>query len=547
MSDEPPAGFVEFVIARGPALHRTALLLTGREQAAEDLVQIALAKAWPTWAGIDRNHEASVRRIIINEFAPAWRRPRRGVLPRADLPTLHSNDHGDDDANQAASQRQVLMAGLAALPPRQRCVLVLGFLDDYTESAIAEAMGTRIGTVRSRTATALATLNISEGRGEEQAPDLFLSSQERDAPMKRTLDDLRTALHQVGDDAAYPDVDALLAGARGRVAATGRRRRAALGSVTVAVVVVGGLAATRSPDPLPQPPVPRPFTLNNGGAGFPEYSQGMKRLTALDAPMLAQLNDTITVATTPGRRLAVAMTCTPADDMEKLNEWITRIQADFTLPGRSADRPTCAVFVGQGYSRIGIATAATTTILADVAINHDPSPGLDPLFQDAQIHVAIYESVPWGSYPFPPRPADLDTNPEHDMASDPGSVRVLGPRTARDANKTLTFTQPFDPNLSLSLQSRGPGRMRVLINGRDVSKLIGDTMQTQDGSISFWEYSSRGLSFPLDHPSFAAGGFSGSAEPAAKPGTPVTVTIIPRDFIGPDWQVEVVRQAPSGD
>lgn len=84
----------------------------------------------------------------------------------------------------------------------------------------------------------------------------------------------------------------------------------------MAVVVVGGLAATRSTDPLPQPPGAPPFHVNDGGAGFPEYSQGMKRFTALDAPMLEQLNDTISVATTPGRRLAVAMTCTPAPDWQ---------------------------------------------------------------------------------------------------------------------------------------------------------------------------------------------------------------------------------------
>ena len=86
----------------------------------------------------------------------------------------------------------------------------------------------------------------------------------------------------------------------------------------------------------------------------------------------------------------------------------------------------------------------------------------------------------------------------------------------------------------------------MLINGRDISELIGATRQTQDRSISFWDYSGRGFSFPLD-PAFAASGFSGSIGPPTKPGTPVTVTIIPRDFIGQDWQAELVRPAPSGD
>ena len=46
MRNTPPVGFADFVVARGSALHCTAVLLTRQEQSAEDLVQIALAKAW---------------------------------------------------------------------------------------------------------------------------------------------------------------------------------------------------------------------------------------------------------------------------------------------------------------------------------------------------------------------------------------------------------------------------------------------------------------------------------------------------------------------
>jgi hypothetical protein len=47
MRDLAPGGFVDFVVTRGPALLRTAVLLTRQEQAAQDLVLIALAKAGP--------------------------------------------------------------------------------------------------------------------------------------------------------------------------------------------------------------------------------------------------------------------------------------------------------------------------------------------------------------------------------------------------------------------------------------------------------------------------------------------------------------------
>lgn len=172
MRDTPPGGFVDFVVARGPALHRTAVLLTRQEQSAEDLVQIALAKAWRSWGRIDGNHEAYVRRIMINEFASAWRRRWRGEVPTADLPELARVN--DDDV----STRQALLAALATLPPRQRAVIVLRFFHDYTEAATAEAMGISVGTVKSQTFKALAALRVSEELREGAGPDLTVSSRE---------------------------------------------------------------------------------------------------------------------------------------------------------------------------------------------------------------------------------------------------------------------------------------------------------------------------------------------------------------------------------
>jgi len=174
MKDTAPAGFVDFVVARGPELHRTAFLLTRQAQSAEDLVQIALAKAWQSWSRIDGNHEAYVRAIIVNEFASAWRRRWRGELPTADLPDLPCSSSDGD----AVSTRQVLLAALATLPPRQRAVVVLRFFHDYTEAATAQAMGISVGTVKSQTFKALATLRISDQLREGIAPDLTGSARE---------------------------------------------------------------------------------------------------------------------------------------------------------------------------------------------------------------------------------------------------------------------------------------------------------------------------------------------------------------------------------
>jgi hypothetical protein len=245
-------------------------------------------------------------------------------------------------------------------------------------------------------------------------------------------------------------------------------------------------------------PASSPFTLNAGGAGFPLYSQGMKRLAVLDAPMLERLKASISVPTITGRPLAVRMTCTATNNTGNLNEWNARMLAKFTGSGPRGlsltGKPGCG-WSDRGDELIGVATSVKTTVAADVYIDHN-SPG-QGLFKDAKIHVAIYESVPWQDYSFPPRPANLYTSPDYAWSTDPGTVLVVGPKTAQEADKALTFTQPFDPHLEVNLQVRGPGRMRVLINGKDISAKIGDSLQPQDKLIGSWGYSSVGYGFPV--------------------------------------------------
>ena len=538
MGDSPPEGFEDFVVERGPALHRTAVLLTHQEQAAVNLVQVALAKAWRAWPRIDSNAEAYVRRIIINEFTSASPRRWHGQQPTAELPERHR------DSDDADSMSRVLLAALAHLPARQRAVVVLRFFHDYTEAAIAEAMGTRIGTVSSRTFDALAALRVTEGLREVAVPDLAAPVQVGDVPLARTLDDLRSALHDGADAAAYPDVEALVAGARRRVAASRRRRFAVLGAATVAVLVVatvavllvGRLAMTRpTHQAVPQPAGPGPFTVNTGGADFPQYQQGMKRLIVVDAPMLERMKGSISVPTTAGRDLALRITCTPT-----MNEWNARVIAKFTAPGGTA-QSTCAF---GGYVPIGAATDAKTAVKVDVLIDREGG-ALPTSSKDVKIHVAIYESVPWDDYPLPPRPADLETSAQYAWSNEPGAVRVLGPKTAQEANKPVTFTQPFDPKLMVNLQIRAPGRIRVLINGKDITEQIGASYPP-DRFISSWGYDQEGPAFPLD-PLGWASLRTGATGPTTKPGTPVTVTIEPQDFLGPDWRIAVEPNRPTGD
>ena len=149
--------FHEFVQARGSALSRTAYLLTGDHQHAEDLVQTALARTALRWRRVVEggNPEGYVRRVMLNEHISWWRRRR--------FTEIHSEAALSDrsvgaDESDAVVWRVALHRALATLPPRQRAVLVLRFFEDLTEAQTAELMGCSVGTVKSQGHLALTRL-----------------------------------------------------------------------------------------------------------------------------------------------------------------------------------------------------------------------------------------------------------------------------------------------------------------------------------------------------------------------------------------------------
>src|ERR1700710_517590 len=89
-----PQGFQAFVVARQDALLRTAWLLTGNWQDAEDLVQIALVKSWRHWRRISAGGDpyGYVRRTRLTRHT-AWGRCRcPGEQPVGELPESAAAD-----------------------------------------------------------------------------------------------------------------------------------------------------------------------------------------------------------------------------------------------------------------------------------------------------------------------------------------------------------------------------------------------------------------------------------------------------------------------
>lgn len=168
---EQDAEFTAFVAARGPALLRTAYLLTGDHQAAEDLVQTALAKTYVMWSRVRAREavEAYVRRTMVTTHISWWRRRWRGETPTDPQSGAMPEPPGPDPTRDH-DERDRLWRHLATLSDRQRAVVVLRFYEDLGEAEIAALLGCSTGAVKSHSSRALAKLRAElatdDDRGE---------------------------------------------------------------------------------------------------------------------------------------------------------------------------------------------------------------------------------------------------------------------------------------------------------------------------------------------------------------------------------------------
>lgn len=159
--------FLEFASARTPHLFRTAYLMCGDWHQAEDLVQETLGKVYAVWGRKRRieNPDAYAQTVLTRTFISARRKRSSRELPSSHLP--EAEFHEAD-----TSLRVTLLEGLAALPAKDRAVLVLRFWEDRSVEEVAHIMGASSGAVRTRTNRALARLRGALG---DLLPELALT------------------------------------------------------------------------------------------------------------------------------------------------------------------------------------------------------------------------------------------------------------------------------------------------------------------------------------------------------------------------------------
>ncbi|WP_109509804.1 SigE family RNA polymerase sigma factor [Nocardioides speluncae] len=152
------AEFTALFASAWPRLFRATYAVAGDRELAEDALQSAFAKAWAAWPKVVAADDrlAYLRRMAINE---ALARHRRSWT-RREVATATPPDGSLPDPTTALSGSDATWQAVAALPPRQRAVVVLRYYEDLTEREIADILGCRPGTVKSQAAAALATLRL---------------------------------------------------------------------------------------------------------------------------------------------------------------------------------------------------------------------------------------------------------------------------------------------------------------------------------------------------------------------------------------------------
>jgi RNA polymerase sigma factor (sigma-70 family) len=134
--------FADFVRARQHDLLRAAYLVCADEQRAERLVREAFTALWVSWRTVrDEDLDAFVRRVLYRALTS--RSSRRSP----------SRDAGPEPPRSAVE------AALAALPVRQRAVVVLRHVERRSERDTADALGISRGAVAAHESEALRRLH----------------------------------------------------------------------------------------------------------------------------------------------------------------------------------------------------------------------------------------------------------------------------------------------------------------------------------------------------------------------------------------------------
>jgi RNA polymerase sigma-70 factor, ECF subfamily len=157
-------------------VYRTALMITGDNQAADDLLQDVFLRLFRFAAHFDleRPLEPWLYRMTTN-LSYDWVKRRSSLVSSledlADWLSSGGRNPPDESLEEQDQWAQVQVA-ISSLPLNQRVVVVLYYLNDLSIQDIAEILEVPVGTIKSRLHYGRLALKLKLGFDRERLPDL---------------------------------------------------------------------------------------------------------------------------------------------------------------------------------------------------------------------------------------------------------------------------------------------------------------------------------------------------------------------------------------
>lgn len=156
--------FAAFARERQQQLYRTAYLLCGNRDRAQDLVQSTLVALLRSWNRVRdaENPDGYVHTALVRTFLSERRKLRREAeihtLAHSRATTAPATSH-----DSATELRLTILQALRQLPPKPRAMVILRYWEDLTVEQTAAALGCSEGNVKSQCSRSLQKLRTLLG------------------------------------------------------------------------------------------------------------------------------------------------------------------------------------------------------------------------------------------------------------------------------------------------------------------------------------------------------------------------------------------------
>jgi RNA polymerase sigma factor (sigma-70 family) len=187
VSQWTPPSWEEVVREHSGRVYRLAFRLTGNSHDAEDLTQevfVRVFRSLPTYS--PGTFEGWLHRITTNLFLDMTRRRQRIRFEGLGEETAAKLRGAEPTPSQAFDERHLdfdISAALADLPPEYRAAVVLCDIEGLTYEEIADVLGVKLGTVRSRIHRGRAQLRAALEHRRPRRPGAALLSEVAKPPV----------------------------------------------------------------------------------------------------------------------------------------------------------------------------------------------------------------------------------------------------------------------------------------------------------------------------------------------------------------------------